>query len=385
MERIKPVRIVKRGRNYQLDFYNLNGERRRISAGSNHFIAQKMAVKFTDWLYEGKNPESEQQKIVKKKKQSALTVRLLYPVFIERHGIFKSKAMLESYECSFKNVCRCPLVADIEIVSITSGLVHDYMHARMKNDNVKAATVNREAAFLKILFAKAVEWELIENNPLKSLKLLPEAEKREVNLTEEQAAVLLKELPDSIADIVEFAIYTGFRRENILSLKIETIRINEKNTTGEVDLVIKGSRKELFPLCLPAVQLLKRIIANRKTGYVFLNPKTKTRYITIHKSFDQAVRKLKLTVNSTKLRFQDLRHVFATWLYQKGASLDDIRPLMGHKDRSTTDRYTTINVKEAGKVLQFMPNIRKKALAEKEPKPSNIVVAQIDTNRIQTS
>ena len=39
------------------------------------------------------------------------------------------------------------------------------------------------------------------------------AEKRDVYLTVQQAATLLDELPEPIADIVEFAIYTGFRKE----------------------------------------------------------------------------------------------------------------------------------------------------------------------------
>ena len=56
------------------------------------------------------------------------------------------------------------------------------------------------------------------------------------------------------------------------------------------------------------------------------------------------MRKIALTaVDGSKLRKHDLRHVFATWLHQRGVSLDALRPLMGHKDRATADRYTTID------------------------------------------
>ena len=72
------------------------------------------------------------------------------------------------------------------------------------------------------------------------------------------------------------------------------------------------------------------------------------------------MRELGLTVNGTKLRFHDLRHVFATWLHQAGVSLDIIRPLLGHRDRKTTDRYTTIDRLAIGKVLNVMPNIGEK-------------------------
>ncbi len=91
---------------------------------------------------------------------------------------------------------------------------------------------------------------------------------------------------------------------------------------------------------------------------MFVNPKTNTRYYSINKTFDRSVRRLGFTVNGTKLRIQDLRHVFATWLHREGVSLDVLRPLMGHKNRATTDRYTTVDRMAVGKMLSYMPRIR---------------------------
>ena len=99
------------------------------------------------------------------------------------------------------------------------------------------------------------------------------------------------------------------------------------------------------------------MIEDRKEGYVFLNPRTNTRSYSIHKVFNRTVRKVGLTVNGTKLRFHDLRHIFGTWLLKSGISLDALRELMGHKDRSTTDRYASLNRMEVGKNLSVMPRI----------------------------
>ena len=71
------------------------------------------------------------------------------------------------------------------------------------------------------------------------------------------------------------------------------------------------------------------------------------------------VRKLGLTVNDTKLRFHDLRHLFSTWLHQEEVSLDILRSLLGHRNRSTTDRYTTVDRLKYINVLDVMPTIRK--------------------------
>ena len=156
----------------------------------------------------------------------------------------------------------------------------------------------------------------------------------------------------------EFAIYTGFRKENILDLRIEDIRFHDLTSTGEVDLLIKGGRHELYPLGTAAVNVLKRSIGNRKNGYVFLNPVTGTRYCQVNKTFDRAVRKCGLHINDgTKLRIHDLRHVFATWLHREGVTLDNLRFLMGHKDRSTTDHYTSVDRLGISNVLELIPNL----------------------------
>ena len=41
----------------------------------------------------------------------------------------------------------------------------------------------------------------------------------------------------------------------------------------------------------------------------------------------------------------------------EGVSLDDIRDLLGHKDRNTTDRYVTSDPKSTLKALTVMPRI----------------------------
>ncbi|MFC1477122.1 tyrosine-type recombinase/integrase [candidate division KSB1 bacterium] len=88
-----------------------------------------------------------------------------------------------------------------------------------------------------------------------------------------------------------------------------------------------------------------------------MNPQTRTRYTAINKTFDRAVRKLDLKVIDTKLRFNDLRHIFASWLHMAGVSLDALRELLGHRNRSTTDRYASLNRIETARQLHVLPKI----------------------------
>lgn len=349
---------------YKNHYNNPDGRRRRLSVGTDYQLAQRQAVRFTEWLLAGKEPERELKKAQQLEKAKNITVREFYPIFIKRYGSRQSKSMQELYYYYFKNISRCPAIVDSAIESISKSKMLDYMQLRMEQDGVKTATVNREASFVKCMLSRAVEWDILDRNPLSRMKLFKEAEKREVNFTPKQAASLLDELPSSLGSIVEFAIYSGFRKENILDLRIESIQFfdikpeGEYMPEGEVELIVKGGRREKFPLGAQAVKVLKKAIGNRTFGYVFINPDTETRYKSINKTFDRAVRRLNLTVNGTKLRFHDLRHVFASWLLMAGVSLDMLRPLLGHRDRKTTDRYATIDRLAMGRVLKVMPSIR---------------------------
>ncbi len=359
MATIHPVQVKQRGASYQLVYYNPKGERRRISAGKDAQHAQRLAIKFNDWLIEGKDPEREIEQARQREQAQSITIRDLFPLFMERHAFQRGKNTQKFYRDSMKNFCRCPAIADVPISDIRKSDVIDFMKLRMEEGGVKASTVNKDLAFLKCMLAKAVEWDILEYHPLQGVKKFKEDGKRDIDLTPDEARQLIDSLPHPVDDIIEFAIYTGFRKENILSLTIESIRFHENGSSAEAELIVKGGRREIFPLSSNAVEVLKRAIGKRRSGFVFINPRTKTRYSCIHKSFDRNVEKLGLkAMNGTKLRFHDLRHVFATWLHQSGVSLDSIRHHLGHMDRSTTDRYTTVSRRGISGDLQRIPNLR---------------------------
>lgn len=245
----------------------------------------------------GKDPQREMETLKVSESAQSISVRDLYPVFMKRHGVLRSQSMQISYGVNFRNILRCGSIANSPLLSLSRRLVQDYMHARLE-EGVSTVTVNKELAFLKCMVSRAMDWGFIENNTLKGMHRLPESGRRDVFLSPEEAAALIRELPEPVASIVEFAIYFGFRRENILALKIESIRFNNDSGTGEVELVVKGGRLVLFPPGQSAVTVLKRVIGTRKRGYVFINPKTKTRYTTITKTYDRSVRCLDLTISN---------------------------------------------------------------------------------------
>ena len=91
MAKIKPVRIVKtKYRTYSLHFINPDGRRRRLSVGRDYNQAQRLVMRFMDWLLEGKDPEKEIMKAKHEENRKAITVRDFFRVFMERHGNLRS-------------------------------------------------------------------------------------------------------------------------------------------------------------------------------------------------------------------------------------------------------------------------------------------------------
>ena len=90
----------------------------------------------------------------------------------------------------------------------------------------KPATVNREIACLRHLMSKAVEWDMIEQDPFKKGKslCLKENNKRLRFLSEDEITSLLNAYPDYLRNIVACAVNTGMRKGEILSLKWDQVR-----------------------------------------------------------------------------------------------------------------------------------------------------------------
>jgi integrase len=94
------------------------------------------------------------------------------------------------------------------------------------------ATVNREMSTLRHMLNKAVEWGMLEKSPFDkgSRLMLKENNHRLRFLTEAEIEALLKACTElktytpHLRPIVETALLTGMRREELLSLKWEQIR-----------------------------------------------------------------------------------------------------------------------------------------------------------------
>jgi integrase len=194
---------------------------------------------------------------------------------------------------------------------------------------LSAATVNRALALLRHLLRLAHEdWEVLDSVP--RVRMEREAEGRLRWLTPEDATRLLaacaESRNDDLTDLVEFALFTGMRRGEVLDLTWEGV--DRARGVVLLDVTKSGKRREV-PLNSRADAVLARR-GSKSSGLVFGTRK----WDHFRTAWEGAVARAKLVDFH-----HDLRHTFASWAVQRGASLQEVKDLLGHHSLAMSLRY----------------------------------------------
>ncbi|MEE9441769.1 MAG: site-specific integrase [candidate division Zixibacteria bacterium] len=214
---------------------------------------------------------------------------------------------------------------------VQSLIIEKYKNARSKE--VSAASVNIELACLKHMFTKAIEWDIVVDNPVKRVKLFRENSGRIRYLTKPEIQRLLSECPDRLLPIVIMAIYTGMRLGEILNLGWEDIDFNQKTI---YILDSKSGYGRDIPMSEPIMFAIKGM--PKRTEYIFTRPNGK-QINDFRTAYANALKK----VNIEDFTFHDLRHTFASHLVMNGTDLFTVKELIGHQTIEMTLRYSHLS------------------------------------------
>jgi site-specific recombinase XerD len=163
--------------------------------------------------------------------------------------------------------------------------------------------------------------------------------KRIADLSHEQATTLIASAAPNVAEMIEWSILTGTRRQETFKLTRDNIDLQE----GKATVMAKGGKKHTVWLNADAMALLARI--PHRGRYVFDTTGWSKRW-------KAATAKAGLD----GFRWHDLRHVHATWLRRSGAPLEVVQRSLGHADLETTTRYAHVDDKELKAALHKLPS-----------------------------
>ena len=248
------------------------------------------------------------------------------------------------------------LFGGVLLRDITAWDIERYKNMRRKTVKkngqlISDTTIKKELQHLNRLFVLADRWDLVPSghNPVKKVEKPKENEGRVPELSDEDEKRLLLACSPGIRPIVKFAIYSGLRQGEILGLTWD--RVDIKGCLVYLDKTKSGKPRHVR-LCQTAVNILKSLHNGSGEGHMFVNPKTERPYTKgMRHSFEKAKKEI---AGIEDLTFHDLRHVFASRLRRRGASLGDIAEALGHKSITMTLRYAHLSPDYMGSVVELL-------------------------------
>jgi integrase len=202
-----------------------------------------------------------------------------------------------------------------------------------KKNDISLATRNRYLAELKSLLNfchKELGW--IDKVPV--LKILKEPKRAFFKLSPFDVQNLLKASPGYLQAIIAFALLTGLRRGNILSLRWSQIDF-ERGCLFIAANEHKSKDHVTTPLCRQAMELLLHLKSKSTSPFVFTTPMNIPLNEVQHRLWSKVIKK----ANVEGLRFHDLRHNWATKHIEAGTDLLALKELGGWKTLEMVQRY----------------------------------------------
>lgn len=211
-------------------------------------------------------------------------------------------------------------------------------------EGLSPATADHHVKLMRRVLNLAVQWEMLEKNPLKGIKLYMVDNQVENYLNPEQLERLVEVLRTDenrmVCLILMFLISTGARKNEALTATWKNVSV--EGGVWRVDASLSKSKKSRsIPLNDSALWVLEQLPSKGKSEYLFPSPVTGKPYTGITRAWYRLRKKAKIP----NIRLHDLRHGFASLLVSGGRSLYEVQQILGHSDPKVTMRYAHLSAK----------------------------------------
>ena len=213
-------------------------------------------------------------------------------------------------------------------------------------------TVANHKCILNMIFDYAILNGHITDNPVRSVRIPKGLTKGKRDLPTTEALDIVSTHYDGFDLLPYFLLYTGCRKSEALAIRAEDIDF-DNNIISINNHVIHDGNKPIFENVLKSeaahrniilLDRLKSVLPKKFSGFLFsmdgdgARPLTKGAFDKRWKSY---CKKYNISITA-----HQLRHGFATMLFEAGIDLKDAQDLMGHSDINLTRSvYTHIRDK----------------------------------------
>ncbi|MBK5145418.1 site-specific integrase [Budviciaceae bacterium BWR-B9] len=203
-----------------------------------------------------------------------------------------------------------------------------------RKQRLSNGTKNRYRAFIMRAFSMAMKMGWIKNVP--HVSRLREPKVRVRWLEKGLARVLIDSLKiDWMKDIAAFALLTGMRKGEILSLTWDNVDLNRKVAIVTADKA-KSGKARAIPLNDEAVDILSQQPRNCESVFSCNGERIKQ----INRAdFKNALKRSGIV----DFRFHDLRHTWASWHVQNGTPLMLLKEMGGWETLEMVNKYAHLS------------------------------------------
>lgn len=305
--------------------------------------ARIKAAELKSKIAKGINPMEEKKAQIANKPAVELTFKELFDKYINDYAKHNNISWQDTIDEVNRHAKR---FYSMKISTISKTDIQEWFIELTKLGKYAA---NKALARLKAIFNKAIEWELINVNPTFGIKKHKEKSRDRYLIREEIARFFkaLKEESQIMQDFILVALFTGARKDNILTMGWEHISFTDKKwyipktKNGEPHTVT------LSDIVIKILDRRKKQSNNNK--WVFPSQASKTGHLVEPK---KAIKRVCKKAGIDNLRIHDLRRSFASWMAINGASQYVIGKALNHKDSRSTEVYTQLNLDPVKKFVE---------------------------------
>ena len=310
--------IYRRGQSWCVGF-TVNGRRVRETVGPNKRIAERvLSLRMTQVLENRYFPPNRQL--------GRMPFKDFAQTYLEREG-----PLLKSIRTERNRVLAWAREFGTRpLGQITRAEMETWR--RKKMTTCRPATINRDLSRLRRMFSLAVEWGLLEESPMKSMKFLRENNARTRYLSLEECQRLIANcIAPHIRALVGVALHSGMRLGEILNL-----RWYDLDFASGFILVrdSKNGESRHVPMDATLFALFRAYPHRPSTDLVF-SSSSGGHIVDVRTGFQNACKRAGLI----DLHFHDLRHTFASQFVMAGGNLFILKSVLGHKNITMTQRY----------------------------------------------
>ncbi len=313
-------------------------------------------------------------------KQKPPQAEMTLDTFMEIHALPHLRMVKRSFvrdEQLYRRIA--PKFGSLHLKSITRYQAEQFKSDLMK-EKMSPASVDHHLKLLRHLLNLAVQWDMLEKNPLKGFQLLNVDNQVENYLKGDDLQrfleVLRTDANRSVCLILMYLLSTGARLNEAVQARWDQIDV-EGGVWRIPAANSKSKRTRSVPLNDSALWVLEQAKLRGDFEYPFANPETGKPMVSLRAVFYRLCKKAQV-----KLRIHDLRHSFASLLVSGGRSLYEVQQILGHSDPKVTMRYAHLSTKAlqeaASSASVIVPKTKQQEVAPAEavpePKPTANVV-----------